>query len=81
MSGRLSTCQVCGHRLSETDLDRYTDFTCQMCGQLYEYNEGHSIVLDEEQLKRIHKSVMLNCVAYDNPAARKYQLPPFPVRE
>lgn len=77
-SERLSICQVCGHQLSENDLSRYIDFTCQMCGQLYEYNEGHAIVLDAEQLKKIHKTVVLNCEAYDNPDA---SLPRLPERE
>jgi len=39
-------CEICG---SENDAELYTDWECVSCGQNYKYDEGHAIVLTEDQ--------------------------------
>lgn len=41
-------CQVCG---AVQTVPTYDDWTCEKCGQPYEYNEGHRIILSPDQLR------------------------------
>ena len=43
-----STCVICEQVTPDTP--DYSDWACGNCGQKYEYNEGHAIVLTPEQL-------------------------------
>ena len=41
-------CILCG---ASKHVDSFDDWTCEKCGQQYEYEEGHRIVLTEEQIE------------------------------
>lgn len=39
-------CYVCDH---ENDVEEYRDFDCENCGQRHVYEEGHMVVLTDNQ--------------------------------
>lgn len=47
MSEYRATCLICGHVQL---VYSYDDWTCEDCGQVYEYDEGHSIKLSAAQV-------------------------------
>lgn len=57
-------CQICQHEQLASD---YNDWMCAECGQQYEYEEGHRILLTPEQIEMLR----------DRPYASK-PLPPNP---
>jgi len=46
-------CDICGH---DQVVGTYSDWVCEQCGQEYEYEEGHSIVLTEAQRDCLRKA-------------------------
>ncbi|KKM92036.1 hypothetical protein LCGC14_1222440 [marine sediment metagenome] len=48
MSTYEHVCDVCGH---SQVVGCYLEFACEQCGQKYEYEEGHCIVLTSEQCR------------------------------
>lgn len=42
------TCEICK---TDFELETYGDGACPTCGQVYNYDEGHSISLTAEQLE------------------------------
>jgi hypothetical protein len=43
----IGCCEICG--CENDQAPRYGDWSCHWCGQKYEYEEGHRIVLDDKQ--------------------------------
>lgn len=48
MSNYNHDCLICDHVQT---VETYGDFECEICGQKYEYEEGHRILLSDKQLK------------------------------
>lgn len=46
-------CDICKHNTS--NVHEYGDWVCEQCGQKYEYNECHMIVLTEKQLNTLRQ--------------------------
>lgn len=53
MGTYVATCTICER--STPDISEYHDWVCPHCGQVYEYIEGHSIVLDAAQLELLRQ--------------------------
>lgn len=51
MIEEFGTCTICGADIErQQKVHRYEGFNCPTCNQRYDYDEGHAIFLDREQL-------------------------------
>lgn len=51
-------CEICEHVTN--DVPPYGDWECESCGQQYAYDEGHKIILTEDQIIVLRKLISEN---------------------